>query len=641
MHLQSSSDSSPPLPNSPPPLLPLSTDNKLLSNPKNNFQQSSLLTASPAERLGTDIKNIEQKTLLPFKPILAQLNSQGEIHINITVPANLLTLGRLLGEGGYGSVYEGLYNGKKVAIKRIKAQHLTTEAIEELRKEAEIMFQLGVDSDYIVPLKRVCLESPHYSLVMSLMQNGSLYNLLHNGQELPWTIRFQIALDAAYGLADLHEYKILHRDLKSLNILLDDRLRAKLADFGLAKIKRESSSQSSVAKGTVLWMAPELFEDEPKMTTASDIYSFGMVLWELLTRMLPYTKASNQMVAARWIEKGKKEEIPSDCPPELKSIIESCWESPMKRPTAIQVAERLKPLVVSAGKQKQLSLSPLPELKKLSVQEEDTRDQEIRQLKAEITRLEQQLQSQELELKRSSEEKKSIPVPIPTSQNQQGFLPMPKKIISIAQSPEQGQLQYRLITACKQGDEKTVISLLQQGAKADMASPAGEQPLGAAIWGMNPAVVHALIQQAGGVAAMNWEECEKHNKERYNDTFIVPRSAHLEQHSGTFGDWLQFLKTIEPSPFLRDYHLNEARKHWRNDTDSSSWENLKKHIDKQISSKDIVLEAFDSLFSKKSQFGGFRIRSETEKGYEGFRIKIKQEIQSASQQLTLAMLTIS
>ncbi len=88
---------------------------------------------------------------------------------------------------------------------------------------------------------------------------------------LPWTIRFQIALDAAWGLKDLHGYPILHRDLKSLNILLDNNLRAKLADFGLAKVKHESSSQSSVAKGTVLWMAPELFDDEPKMTTASDV----------------------------------------------------------------------------------------------------------------------------------------------------------------------------------------------------------------------------------------------------------------------------------------------------------------------------------------------------------------------------------
>ena len=68
---------------------------------------------------------------------------------------------------------------------------------------------------------------------------------------------------------------------------------------------------------------PGIIDDEPKVTTASDIYSFGMVLWELVARQLPYVKAPNPMVAARWIEKGKKEEIPGDCPPMFKKIIES------------------------------------------------------------------------------------------------------------------------------------------------------------------------------------------------------------------------------------------------------------------------------------------------------------------------------
>ena len=293
--------------------LNLPLDNK---TGKINFaKDSSLLTGSPPEQCGkqlqlTDLKS-DQRVLSPVKPAAGRLDALGGIHINITIPANAFTLGRQLGKGGFGTVYEGIYNGKPVAVKQLST-HLTQEALEELKREAEIMIQLVFKSDHIVAIKGICLESP-YSLVMELMPKGSLYDLLHSNQELPWAIRYQIALDAAWGLKDLHEYKILHRDLKSLNILLDDRLRAKLADFGLAKVKNETSSQSSVAKGTVLWMAPELFDDEPKMTTASDIYSFGMVLWELLTRKLPYTKANNQMVAARWIEKGIKEVIPNEC----------------------------------------------------------------------------------------------------------------------------------------------------------------------------------------------------------------------------------------------------------------------------------------------------------------------------------------
>ncbi len=256
-------------------------------------------------------------------------------------------------------MYEGVWNEQPVAIKQLKAQHLTEKAIKELRQEAQIMFQLGVESKYIVPLKKICLEAPHYSLVMELMPKGSLYHLLHNGQDLPWMIRFQIALDAAWGLKDLHAYSILHRDLKSLNILLDDRLRAKLADFGLARVKQETSSQSSLAKGTVLWMAPELFKRKAEVTAAADIWSLGMVLWELSTREIPFKDAQNQLQAMGWIKDGEKEEIPVDCPVELKLIIESCWDlTPTNRPTAVQVVERLKPLGTSDEKQKTSQLLP-------------------------------------------------------------------------------------------------------------------------------------------------------------------------------------------------------------------------------------------------------------------------------------------
>ena len=230
--------------------------------------------------------------------MLVQLDLESNlvINFNVTVPAReltpMMTPENKLGQGGFGVVYKGVYNDKPVAIKQLNAG-LSKDALQELKREAEIMFQLSFTSDHIVKVIRICLESP-YALVMELMPKGSLYDLLRNGQELPWPVRFQIALDAAWGLKDLHAHKILHRDLKSPNILLGYGLRAKLADFGLAKVKHEINSQSLVATkgqaGTLLWMAPELFDDEPLMTTASDVYSFGMVLWELVTRMLPYAK---------------------------------------------------------------------------------------------------------------------------------------------------------------------------------------------------------------------------------------------------------------------------------------------------------------------------------------------------------------
>ncbi|MBS0349831.1 MAG: protein kinase, partial [Proteobacteria bacterium] len=134
-----------------------SSDISSSSSTQNQFlQNSTLLTALPPEMPGAGVKISvpeDPKIGSPGKnPMLAQWGaSPGEIRIDITVPASALTLGKLLGEGGFGAVYQGLYNGEPVAIKRLKTQGLTDKAFEELRHEAKIMFQLGLESKYIVP----------------------------------------------------------------------------------------------------------------------------------------------------------------------------------------------------------------------------------------------------------------------------------------------------------------------------------------------------------------------------------------------------------------------------------------------------------------------------------------------------------
>jgi serine/threonine protein kinase len=138
---------------------------------------------------------------------------------------------------------------------------------------------------------------------------------------------------------------ILHRDLKSLNVLLDDRYRAKLCDFGLAKVKTEtSSSTKNEVAGTLAWMAPELFKRKAIYTKKADIYSYGMVLWEIAARQLPYQDANgNQALISKWVSEGEREEIPDDTPPKLASLIKFCWEAePDKRPSAEQVVIELK-----------------------------------------------------------------------------------------------------------------------------------------------------------------------------------------------------------------------------------------------------------------------------------------------------------
>jgi serine/threonine protein kinase len=181
---------------------------------------------------------------------------------------------------------------------------------------------------------------------MEFVSKGSLYSLLHSSEVISPSRKESIALDIAKGLAFLHMSKILHRDLKSLNVLIDEHYRAKLTDFGLSQVKVETSTLSSKAiiSGTFAWMAPELFKRRAVSTEKSDVYSFGMVFWELLTRKVPFSDAKgNSELIAQWIREGEKEEIPEDTSPHIKSLILQCWDAdPVKRPLASDIVVALQ-----------------------------------------------------------------------------------------------------------------------------------------------------------------------------------------------------------------------------------------------------------------------------------------------------------
>ena len=269
-------------------------------------------------------------------------------HLLRTIPWKEITLGEKLGEGGFGVVYRGNWKHvrEEVAIKKIKGE-IGEDAQSELKKEAEITKRL--DSPYIVRLWGLCWEKQSYAMVMELMPKASLYHLLHTGQELPWNVRYSIAQDMAYGLRLLHENKILHRDLKSLNVLLDDRFRAKLADFGLAKIKTQSrttSKDSGGSVGTLAWMAPELFEGE-SCTEKTDLYAYGMTAWELASRETPFSQVANPHIIPVLVGKTKRPDIPADCPPGFTALIKRCWsQEPSERPNLDYVIDSLRQVIV-------------------------------------------------------------------------------------------------------------------------------------------------------------------------------------------------------------------------------------------------------------------------------------------------------
>ena len=282
-----------------------------------------------------------------------------QITLNFTIRYIDLTFGDQLGQGAYGKVFAGEWKFNPVAIKQYAAQDFSEQTQNEILKEAEVMAIASTQSDYLVRLRGIVLEKPHYSLVMEYMPGGDLFHMLKSSQELTWPMRYRISLDMTIGLHHLHQQGILHRDFKSLNVLLDLNFRAKLADFGLSTLKTNSGSRTGGGfKGTLLWAAPELFKRGSNATEASDLYALAMVFWELITRRIPFADAPNPAIAIEWVKSGEQETIPDNTPEEFKAIILECWnKEPGQRPTAAIVAKRLDTLWQAERKQ---TSSPTP-----------------------------------------------------------------------------------------------------------------------------------------------------------------------------------------------------------------------------------------------------------------------------------------
>ncbi|XP_059448027.1 proline-rich receptor-like protein kinase PERK13 [Corylus avellana] len=195
----------------------------------------------------------------------------------------------VLGEGGFGCVYKGwLPDGKVVAVKQLKAG--SGQGEREFRAEVEIISR--VHHRHLVSLVGYCISEHQRLLIYEFVPNKTLEHHLHgNGMPvLDWTKRMKIALGSAKGLAYLHEDchpKIIHRDIKSANILLDDVFEAQVADFGLAKLANDTHTHVSTrVMGTFGYLAPE-YASSGKLTDRSDVFSFGVVLLELLTGRKP------------------------------------------------------------------------------------------------------------------------------------------------------------------------------------------------------------------------------------------------------------------------------------------------------------------------------------------------------------------
>ncbi|KAK8870203.1 hypothetical protein M9Y10_008080 [Tritrichomonas musculus] len=256
-----------------------------------------------------------------------------------------IEFGPLIGEGEAGKVYRGSVKTRdksnvECAIKILHCRSLTAYDLEMYRREIFTMSNLRHPS-----LLKFCgyTTEPPFCVLTEYMENGSLYDyLLQHPKDITPTDKTLIALDIARGLEFLHCRGIIHRDLKSLNILLDSRKRAKIADFGLTRMKSKDPMTGLV--GTSHWMAPEVLMSSPYYDEKVDIYSFGILMWELLTSECPYQNESLDpaTLTLQIMEQNKRPTIPPGTPPNLKALIESCWnKDPKSRPSCHEIISDL------------------------------------------------------------------------------------------------------------------------------------------------------------------------------------------------------------------------------------------------------------------------------------------------------------
>ncbi|RDX69881.1 Serine/threonine-protein kinase EDR1, partial [Mucuna pruriens] len=256
-----------------------------------------------------------------------------------------LTIGEQIGQGSCGTVYHALWYGSDVAVKVFSKQEYSDDVILAFRQEVSVMKRLRHPN---ILLFMGAVTSPQrLCIVTEFLPRGSLCRLLHrNTSKLDWRRRVHMALDIARGVNYLHHCNppIIHRDLKSSNLLVDKNWTVKVGDFGLSRLKHETYLTTKTGRGTPQWMAPEVLRNEPS-DEKSDVYSFGVILWELATEKIPWDNLNSMQVIGAVGFMNQQLEIPKNIDPRWASIIESCWHSdPTCRPTFPELLERLREL---------------------------------------------------------------------------------------------------------------------------------------------------------------------------------------------------------------------------------------------------------------------------------------------------------
>ncbi|KAF9975283.1 hypothetical protein BGZ73_001133 [Actinomortierella ambigua] len=283
---------------------------------------------------------------LYLNSLLADVNFQGEISYD------QLQIGRKLGSGGFKDCYEGKYMGETVAIGELRVQNFTEMDITEMKHEISVLRQLRHEN--IIRFIGVCTNIKHLCIVTELCENGDLYDFMRKSKKPSFGQLIMYMHDIALACAYLHTRRpsIIHRDLKSMNILISADFRAKINDFGLARIRPRANASLHTQCGTPNWQAPEFWTSNPSYTEKVDVYACGLIYWEILSWAelgYPYHYLTEHQLYEA--VRDKEERPPLDklrkYPQSLLALIQDMWrKEPKKRPSMSHVVDRLAEYLV-------------------------------------------------------------------------------------------------------------------------------------------------------------------------------------------------------------------------------------------------------------------------------------------------------
>eukprot|EP00249_Psilotum_nudum_P036851 c8875_g1_i1 orf=12-1340(-) len=257
-----------------------------------------------------------------------------------------LFLGHKFASGASSRLYHGIYKQKAVAVKIMRQPAGQDDAVlARLQQQFshEVVLLSRLHHCNVVEFVGACRKPPVFCMITEYLPGGSLRAFLNKNepQSLSMDMVIRIALDVAKGMEYLHSQGVIHRDLKSENLVLTDDLRVKVADFGISCLESQWDNMKGF-NGTYRWMAPELINEKP-YSRKVDVYSFGIVLWELLTGLVPFAEMTAVQAAFAVSQKNTRPSVWQTWPLPLSNLMQKCWRAdPDKRPEFREVVKSLE-----------------------------------------------------------------------------------------------------------------------------------------------------------------------------------------------------------------------------------------------------------------------------------------------------------